>query len=299
VVPEDTVVQPYVIRQGDFLLTLAHQFGFDADGVWNDDKNKSLRDLRADQNILFPSDVLYIPDSSDPDRKNLDVGSTNSFVSDPPQVTLTHKFVGPDPSTYASKACTIQELEHLTGLQTDGSGVVTFSAPVTLSTATVTFTETGESYVLAIGGVDPINTLPGIFQRLQGLGYIDRSAVYNPSDIDYDVSVVRAALVHFNADQGGDGDGAPPAGAAAPNAAAPGSPPDAPPAPASPSDAPAANGDYGAGGTPVDYGVTPATDNQDSGPDSPPADQGENVGIEDDGTLDVAIATRLAKAYGC
>ena len=50
--------------------------------------------------------------------------------------------------------------------------MATFQAPVTLSVATLTFTDSNETWTLRIGSLDPINTLSGIFQRLQHLGYI-------------------------------------------------------------------------------------------------------------------------------
>jgi hypothetical protein len=50
-------VQPYVIRQGDYLALLAYKFGFDADAVWNDPKNADLRKIRSDPNMLWPTDV--------------------------------------------------------------------------------------------------------------------------------------------------------------------------------------------------------------------------------------------------
>src|SRR5580658_7026888 len=144
-------MQPYVIKQGDYLAALAYRFGFDANAVWNDDKNAELRQARPNPNVLYPSDILYIPDQVDkkPVMHTLTTGATNPFVGpDPPTITLTHKFVGFAPTTYASKAYTVQELDQLTGLQSDENGVVTFQAPVTLSTATIVFTDTGESWAL-------------------------------------------------------------------------------------------------------------------------------------------------------
>ena len=61
-------MQPYVIRQGDFLAKLAHRFGFDADTVWNDAANTKLGDARTDPNILAPTDILYIPDDAGSSR---------------------------------------------------------------------------------------------------------------------------------------------------------------------------------------------------------------------------------------
>ena len=55
-------MKPYVVKQGDYLLKLAHGLGFDADTVWNADENADLK-AKRDPNILCPGDLLYVPDS--------------------------------------------------------------------------------------------------------------------------------------------------------------------------------------------------------------------------------------------
>jgi hypothetical protein len=89
-------VEPYVIRQGDFLLQLAYKFGFDADAVWSDPANDDLRKLQPDPNILWPTDVLHIPaPPDDPLAHSLATGQTNTFVSNPPAVPITIRFQDP------------------------------------------------------------------------------------------------------------------------------------------------------------------------------------------------------------
>jgi hypothetical protein len=51
---------PYVVRQGDHLAKVAVRMGFDADRVWNSDKNASLRERRPDRNMLCAGDILYV-----------------------------------------------------------------------------------------------------------------------------------------------------------------------------------------------------------------------------------------------
>jgi hypothetical protein len=55
---EERRMQPYVVRENDFLLKIAFEFGFDADSVWNAPNNDDLRRLRPNPNQLFPGDVL-------------------------------------------------------------------------------------------------------------------------------------------------------------------------------------------------------------------------------------------------
>jgi hypothetical protein len=268
-------LQPYVIRQGDYLLSLAHQFGFDADTIWNDPANDALRKLRPNPNILLAGDQLYIPDQVDKKPVTLVTGQTNSFVSpDPPTVTITHQFVGNDPSAYATKAYSIQELAQLTGLQTDEDGVVTFEAPVTLDTATVVFTDTGESWALAIGNLDPIDTPVGIFERLQNLGHIDSTVQYDFESVANNLDVMRDGLRSFKGAQPTSDQTAPD------SSASEGSPP--PSAPASSPGSPSSSSD-------------PSLLTQASSLDLMNSDI---CGLADDGSLDTETAGLLLKVYG-
>ncbi len=55
-------MQPHIVKQGEYLLKIAHEFDFDAVTVWNDAANEELRTLRKNPNILLAGDKLYIPD---------------------------------------------------------------------------------------------------------------------------------------------------------------------------------------------------------------------------------------------
>jgi N-acetylmuramoyl-L-alanine amidase len=256
---------------------LAQKFGFDADTVWQDPKNADLRAIRPSPNILFPSDVLYIPDPpARPQMTTLTPGTTNNFVApDAPTMTLSQKFLGSDPKNYASKAYTVQELPQLTGLQTDENGVATFAGPVTLTTATVTFTATGEVWVLSLGGMDPIGTLSGIFQRLQNLGYLDADAQFDASDLN----LLRMGLSNLKTSQ------QPTAGDAAPDPSSASSP-----APAS------------AGGASQDASSTSDAGSDaaasEAAPSSATSGIPDDAGLSDDGTLDAPTTALLLNAHG-
>jgi hypothetical protein len=268
-------VQPYVIRQGDFLAKIAHQFDFDPDAVWNDSSNDDLRALRPNPNILLPGDLLYIPDQVDkqPVVHNLTTGATNTFISpSPPTIAVSHVLVGADPSTYASKAYTIKELDQLTGLETDGDGRVKFEAPVTLHAATVVFTDTGESWVFTLGGLNPINSLSGRFQRLQNLGYIASDIQYDADTPGNNYGVIRQGLRTLKADQAGGASRAtdPPASSGGPQPSGSGSGAD-------PSSSTTGSSSPGTGPTDPTY---------------------DSAGLNGDGTLDGDAQDALFKAYG-
>ncbi len=300
------------MRQGDFLVQLANNFGFDPDIVWQDPSNATLRALRSNPNILCAGDVLYIPDlpTQPPPMTSLMLGATNSFVAqDPPTVILTHKFIGSDSTSYASKGYTVQELDQLTGLTTDGDGVATFEAPVTLATATIVFTDTGESWALHLGAMDPINTMSGIFMRLQNLGYIAGNVTYDGLSATNNLGPMRAGLQALKAAQAGDGEADSPS-----NSVPPSTPPPPSGAPASnPASAHASDSDPGSDpAADSDPGSDPPSSGAASAPPSSPgtydlcgggwqqcsSSAADTSGLADDGTLDPDTEKLLLSAYG-
>ncbi len=125
-----------------------------------------------------------------PEGKTLAVGQTNTFTSDAPTIQVVVQFKGSDSSTYASQPFQVEELPDLTGLQTEGDGTATIDVPVTLLSINVTFPNAGTSHSILIADMDPINTLSGIFKRLQNLGCICQDAVFDENDLE----TLRAAL---------------------------------------------------------------------------------------------------------
>jgi hypothetical protein len=257
---------------------------------------------------LLAGDLLYIPDqlTKTPASFSLTVGSTNAFVaSTPPTVTLTIEFVDSEDSAYASRAYTIQELDALTGLQTNGQGVATFDAPVTLDRATMVFTDTGETWVLAIGHLDPVGTLSGAYQRLQGLGHIDPATDFDAMDPSSNFDTLRLGLGSLKA-ASSDGDGAPDSGApsdgddSAPDSAPPSSgdsTPDsgAPSGDDSTPDSAPPSSDGSPDSSPPSSGSDDSSDSQDAA-DDPAAD---DAGLDDKGNIDQDTTGLLFDAFGC
>lgn len=191
-------MQPYVVKQGDYLALLAHKFDFDADAIWNDPANQPLRDSGRIPEILRPTDILYIPDqvNKEPVTHPLVTGQTNEFVSDPPKVTVTMRFMDP---ALASQSFTIAELPELATQTLGADGTVSLVIPVTQATVTLTFSNGGDTFVFGIGCLDPVQTFSGVVQRLQNLGFLTPMREYELDDI----ATVRAGLRKFLASQSG------------------------------------------------------------------------------------------------
>jgi hypothetical protein len=307
-------MEPRTICQGDYLKSLAYELGFDADTVWMDDKNADLRAIRPDPTILLAGDILYIPDQVNrrPVTTPLTTGTTNSFVSDAPTVTVNVTFEDPH---LASQPCTIAELEQqLGGLTTDRRGALQFKVPVTLEVATVTFpgVDGGVTCACRIGHLDPVNTLSGIWQRLQNLGHIDDGLAYDPTKLDVirgGLRTMRYSSADGPGDSGNSGSPSDPGSSKDPGGSS-GLSPSGDPAVGSSSDpGEPANADpsegYTHAGTPVgeeDSGAAapnPSTATYSTCNVTADMDSVWHEGLNDDGTLDDQSSKRLLAAHGC
>jgi hypothetical protein len=187
-------MQPVVIQRGDFLSKLADAFAFDADAVWNDDHNADLRALRYSPDMLVPGDVMFVPGEPNAPVETAPhaADGASTALSPVPTSSISVRFTE---AIYASKAYRLQELDELGVLMTDETGMAKFDCPVTVQTVTVVFSTSGESRELNIGGMDPVDTLAGVFKRLQNLGYLAADSDFDPNEL----IVLRAGLYALEA----------------------------------------------------------------------------------------------------
>src|SRR5690349_4167410 len=52
----------HTVQQGECLSSIAKQYGFGADTVWNHANNEALRTKRKSPSVLYVGDVVFIPD---------------------------------------------------------------------------------------------------------------------------------------------------------------------------------------------------------------------------------------------
>ena len=195
----------YVVRRGDHLVKIATSRNLDPDAVWNHPKNDDLRKRRTSMHVLCAGDVVFLPDPPPVKWRSLNVGSSNSFVATPKTVKISVVFSHTG-KPLAGEACTVDELPALGSLTTDGSGALTFQAPVKLEHLTVTFPGIGAKYGLRVGHLDPIEEPSGVLQRLRNMGYTRRVPAggawralgpESPEDAE-----LLQALLEFQSEQG-------------------------------------------------------------------------------------------------
>jgi hypothetical protein len=194
-------MQPYVVRQGESLGTLAQRDGFDPDVVWNDPTNDDLRSKRTDPMVLAPSDIIYLPDPSAPaNGTTLQTGAENAFTATPrpplharlilvdetgaPLAGQTVVVEGADPGAPPSKS------------EADGSVVIDF--PYGQTSIRIQLPDAGLELVAQRAFLDPVTEPSGLEQRLSALGLLPTlPAIHDPDAAaivaqEYQEAAIRA-----------------------------------------------------------------------------------------------------------
>lgn len=164
-------MKPYVVKQGDYLMRIAHQLGFDADEVWADPKNEEIKGKR-DPNILMPGDVLYVPE--DPPKPDLSVngGSSNDYAAHVPEIVVRLVMQDGD-GPIANEPYVINGLGDPVSGTTDGDGRLAFTATTLVRELELVFPKRNVAHAVQIGDMDPLDEAMGVKKRLQHLGYTD------------------------------------------------------------------------------------------------------------------------------
>jgi hypothetical protein len=188
-------MKPYVIRQGDYLLKLAHLHGFDADAVWSDPKNAELKALREDPEMLRPGDVVFVPD--EPKKKlRLEPKTTNTFVARVPFVKVS-VVLSQDGQALKNERYVVDGLGDDTERVTDGEGRVEVDVPVHVREIVVRLVELGATMKLAVGELDPVETPSGARMRLTSLGHYGAKLAGADGWVAHDPDALSAAIRRF------------------------------------------------------------------------------------------------------
>ncbi len=218
----------HTVQQGECVDSIAFQHGFFPDTLWNHGDNSALKDQRKDPNVLAAGDKVVIPDKqlkeeSRPQekrhkfkRKGVPAKLRMQILKpkEPPPPKEESGGGADDESRYeeAEESDAKQEFEpiknapyvldvdgHLTEGETDGDGKVELSIPPNAAAATLrVFPGQPEErvYPLELGGMDPVDSIPGAVKRLNNLGY------RCPPDAQELTDEIKDVLMRFQHDQG-------------------------------------------------------------------------------------------------
>jgi hypothetical protein len=195
-------VKPYVIKQGDYLLKVAHTLGFEADKVWNDGKNAELKKLRKDPRMLVPGDILFIPDEPRKGMK-LNAKQVNAYVAHVPMVK-SKLVLAVSGKPLADEKYVIEGLGNEEEKKTTAKGEVLIEVPVHIHEVTVRFVDRKKRIKVAIGHLDPPDTPSGARMRLTTLGLYGAKMKGADAHIAHDEDALKHAIKKFQKKKGLD-----------------------------------------------------------------------------------------------
>ncbi|HEY5285025.1 MAG TPA: peptidoglycan-binding domain-containing protein [Polyangia bacterium] len=162
---------PHEVTQGECLEIIAHRAGLPWKYVWDHSSNAALKSLRKNPNVLFPGDVVNIPDTS-PKPFFLETGKTHTFELPRTENTRIDVVLAHAGKPRAKEDCIVK----VPGLDdtpatTKEDGRLEFDLPAEAEHATVCMKSDGLSFEFDLGHIDPILTISGVQGRLLALGY--------------------------------------------------------------------------------------------------------------------------------
>jgi uncharacterized Zn-binding protein involved in type VI secretion len=197
----------HVVKEGEWLASIARAYGFrGAEDVYDHPLNETLRRLRPDPNVVCAGDEVWIPPCPyevELKMKSQGDGPTTLKVEVPRKEKLDLVLQDGDGQPLRNTPYTLKIGGFTKPGQTDGSGKLheEFDAQL-LRFGVYSLIIEGHELRLQIGHLDPIDTMRGVQQRLNNLGY-DAGPVDGVAG-----ERTRTALARFQADQGLEATGA-------------------------------------------------------------------------------------------
>jgi hypothetical protein len=191
--------QNYSVQQGDHLAKIAKTFGFsDWQTIWKHPNNADLKNKRQNPNVLYPGDVLYIPDrqvreeSCTTDKQHTFVKKTSDLKL---RLTLRDQYEQP----VADASCNLILGSRSNIITTDGNGKIEVDIQADDREGVLIFQSSETPFnntpiPFRIGDLNPPDETSGQVARLNNLGYF-------AGDLDHpDPAAFQSAVEEFQCD---------------------------------------------------------------------------------------------------
>ncbi|BDF95820.1 MULTISPECIES: PGRP and LysM peptidoglycan-binding domain-containing protein [Pseudoalteromonas] len=172
------MVHQHTVAQGETLLRIARQYGYKTStALYNHPSNAEFKALRPDPNLIFPGDIIKIPQKTEKFMP-LKTGSKNTFVVRDEKEYFRLKVAYDDGEDIAGKRVvlnigsqtidTVLQSDGLIEVELNNNDALTGSVDLYLKAGDTTPTK---SFAVQIGNLDPIDTLSGVQGRCNMLGF--------------------------------------------------------------------------------------------------------------------------------
>lgn len=160
------------VQQGECISSIAQQYGFHWETIWNHPDNAALAAKRMDPNILMPGDIVSIPEK-EIREENRPAEQLHVFqrLGAPSILRLRLR-------KWGKARANLEYLLDLEGCalshgKTSPEGTIEATIPSGATTGKLILIADGvsEEYPLKIGSMNPVDQLSGAAWRLHNLGY--------------------------------------------------------------------------------------------------------------------------------
>ncbi|MDN3378867.1 MULTISPECIES: peptidoglycan-binding protein [unclassified Pseudoalteromonas] len=170
--------QQHTVTQGETLLRIARQYGFrTSKSLYQHPINAEFRALRPDPNLIFPGDIIKIPQKTEKFMP-LKTGSKNTFVVRNEKEYFRLKVAYDDGDDITGKRLvlnigdqtidTVLQRDGLIEVELNNNDALTGSVDLYLKAGDTTPTK---SFAVQVGNLDPIEALSGVQGRCNMLGF--------------------------------------------------------------------------------------------------------------------------------
>jgi hypothetical protein len=162
----------YTVKQGDCIASIAFQFRMPPTTIWNHSKNSDLKNTRPDPYVLFPGDVVFVPEK-EPRIEERPTDARHLFtVNYMPEVLSLRFLRDNEPSAGVPYTLVIDgRLAPAGTLNSEGACKIVISPGSKHGTITLGDPNDDEVYQLLLGHLDPVEEFSGVQWRLSNLGY--------------------------------------------------------------------------------------------------------------------------------
>ena len=159
----------YTVKHGDCISSIAHKYGLFWEKVWDHPNNTQLKESRKDPNILYPGDVVFVPDKEEKEESGATEQRHRFRKKGVP--ALLRLIVEIEGEPIANAQYTLEVDGKLYSGETDEDGILEVGIEPNAKRGHLTVGEL--DYELELGGMDPLNENIGIQIRLQNLGFYE------------------------------------------------------------------------------------------------------------------------------